>query len=41
MWSPVKMPQRAVSDGFDERDTDALIKELRSLAVELENELLK
>ncbi|MCR5121862.1 MAG: hypothetical protein K6B74_05520 [Ruminococcus sp.] len=41
MWSTVKMPQKAAGDGFDERDTDALITELRSLAVELENELLR
>jgi hypothetical protein len=40
-WMPVRMPCRANRDGFDEKDTDQLITELRSCAAELENELLK
>lgn len=40
-WGTVRMPARANRNGFDEKDTDELISELRSYAVELEKELLK
>ncbi len=39
-WAPVKMPRKVARDGYDERDIDELITELRSYAIELEKELL-
>ena len=40
-WGTLRMPSKANRNGFDEKDTDELITELRSCAVELEKELLK